>query len=60
MHHTTLSTFATVVDVLEGGSIYDQRAHKTALRIIKICQQEEQRQLKRYDAAIAKTNGSKS
>lgn len=53
-HHTTLNTFASIVRILEGGTVYDEKAHGTARKIIKLCQDEEQRQLARYDAAIQK------
>lgn len=54
VHHTTLNTFASIVQILEGGTVYDPAAYKAAQRIIKIAQQEEQRQLRKYDKAMAK------
>jgi chorismate mutase len=53
-HEATLSTFAGVVTLLEGGGIYDPRANKAAHQIIRACKAEQQRQLTRYDAALAK------
>lgn len=52
-HHTTLNTFAAVVTLLEGGTVYDPAANAAAQRIIKLCQSEQYRQLKKYDAALA-------
>lgn len=48
--HTNLNTFAVVVSVLEGGCLYGSRtADITAQKIIKLCQDEMQRQLRIYD-----------
>lgn len=52
-HLATLNTFAIVVSVMEGGCIQDPAGDKSAHRIIKICKQEMQRQVKKYDAALA-------
>jgi hypothetical protein len=38
---------------LEGGGVLDRAADKTAMRIIKMCKQEMQRQVKKYDAVLA-------
>jgi monomeric isocitrate dehydrogenase len=52
-HHTTLNTFASVVALMEGGTIYDAAANATAQKIIKLCQQEQQRQLTKMDEVFA-------
>ena len=52
-HHTTLNTFAIIMQILEGGTLYDPKCHSTARKIIKLCHDEQQRQLRRYDAARA-------
>lgn len=57
-HLATLNTFASLVAVLEGGTVYDPKASATADRIIRLCHAEQQRQLKRYDAALAKTKAT--
>jgi hypothetical protein len=58
-HHSTLSVFAAVTELMEGALVYDPAAYATAQRIIRLCRQERQRQLKKYDAAIAKLKESK-
>lgn len=52
--HTNLTTFECIVALLEGGTVYNngKSAQRTASRIIKLCKDEEQRQLKLYDAAL--------
>lgn len=50
--HTNLTVFAAVVSLMEGGHLYGYCA--AADRIIKIAQQEQHRQLRLYDAAVAK------
>lgn len=61
--HTTLTVFGAVQALLEGGTIHGGKegGERTALRIIKMCEAEMQRQLKRYDrhlAAIRKQGGA--
>lgn len=53
--HTTLTVFGAVQALLEGGTIHggNEGGGRTALRIIKLCQAEMQRQLKRYDKHLA-------
>jgi len=58
--HTTLQTFATVVAVLEGGSIYDPASRATAERIISIAKAEQQKLLRRYDKARAQAKDAQS
>ena len=51
--HTSLCTFASVVHLLENSRVRNTAsARRSAQRIIKICQEEQQRQLKQYDKAI--------
>lgn len=53
MHaHTNLTVFATVVAILEGGTLSGYSG-TAAARIIRICHQEQQRQLKIMDKAVA-------
>jgi 23S rRNA maturation-related 3'-5' exoribonuclease YhaM len=49
---SNLTTFGQVVMMMEGGSMYGDVP--AARRITKICNEEMQRQLKKYDAALAK------
>jgi hypothetical protein len=49
--HTHLNVFASIVSILEGGSIYGDNA--SARQILKICKVEEQRQLRIYDSETA-------
>lgn len=58
-HHSTLNVFAAVGELMEGSLIYDPAAYGTAQRIVNLCKQERQRQLKKYDDAIAKLRGPK-
>lgn len=53
-HNATLNTFAIVVAILESGVIYDEKAEEVADRIIKICTDEQRRQLKKFDVALAR------
>jgi len=48
--HTNLNIFAVIVAILEGGCIYGGgTAQTTVSKIVKLCQQEQQRQLRIYD-----------
>jgi len=48
-----LNTFGIIVSILEGGHIHSP-SHAAASRIIKICLDEQQRCLGRYDREMAK------
>lgn len=49
-----LNTFAAVVEILEGGCVYGgMGSEKVSARIIKICQAEQQRLLRKMDASRA-------
>ena len=49
--HTRLNAFAAVVSILEGGCLPSgcHSADNAARKIIRICKDEQQRQLVRYD-----------
>jgi hypothetical protein len=54
--HTNLNTFESVIALLEGGTIYTvggQSAYRTVTKIIKLCKDEQQRQLSIYDSAMS-------
>lgn len=52
--HTNLTVFQAVIAILEGGCIYaGVDSHVAAERIIAICKRENQRLLKKMDAADA-------
>lgn len=53
-HHTDLNIFAVIVSILEGGHIYTSSGMSMAARIIRLCQEEEHRQLQAYDREIRK------
>lgn len=53
-HHTDLNIFHTLRAILEGGVVYSQSGRRTAERIIKICDEESQRQVRLYDSALRK------
>jgi len=55
----SLYVFASVAGLLECGSV-PVESDSAARRIIKICEAEQQRCLKRYDKEIAKIEGDKS
>lgn len=58
--HSTLTTFASVVSILEGGAVYLPESDEVAALIIDISKDEQQRCLALYDqhrAAIAKAKG---
>lgn len=52
-HHSTLNAFASVVLLMEGAITYDPASNATSQKIIRLCKAEEQRQLRKLDAAIA-------
>lgn len=52
--HTDLNIFAAVVTLLEGGHLYTSQGTDSAQRIIRICQAEQAKCLRRYDAATAR------
>lgn len=56
--HTNLATFESVVALLEGGVHKGTSANKSAQKIIKICLEEECRQLGVLDKAKAKLASS--
>lgn len=51
--HTNLCTFEAVVALLEGGVHKGTSADKSATKIIKICLEEQRRQLGDLDKATA-------
>lgn len=52
-HHSTLNIFSGVISLLEGGTVADPGANTTSYKIIRLCKAECQRQLKKYDKAVA-------
>ena len=54
--HTNLYLFAAVVQLLEGPTSprVSRSAKRAADQIIRICKRQEQRELKNFDAALAK------
>lgn len=53
--HTNLNIFAAVVGLLESGTIYPVgTASNSAQKIVKLCAQEQQRQLHIYDRTMRK------
>lgn len=57
--HTDLNTFEAVVAIMEGGCIYDAGSHAAVSKIIAICRKEQQRLLRKQDAALAAANKEK-
>ena len=53
--YTDLNIFAAVEALLEGGCVYTTSGQAMADRIIALCKQEQQRQLRAYDAATGKS-----
>lgn len=57
--HTNLNLFAAVAGILESGTVYPIGiASNTAQKIVKPCQQEQQRQLQIYDSAVSRAGGA--
>lgn len=56
--HTNLNIYAAVQALMEGSLIYGGR-HSASLKIIAICKKEQQRELRLYDAALARIGGAK-
>lgn len=54
--HSTLNVFAGVIALLEGGTVHGGRdgGDRTAGKIIRLCEAETLRQLKRYDRHLEK------
>lgn len=52
-HHTDLNVFASLVAILEGGCVYTDSGRRMASKIVDLCHEEEQRQLRAYDKALA-------
>lgn len=60
--HSNLNAFAIVKAVLESGAIYrskDRTAQTSVIRIVHICNDEIQRQLRLYDKAVGKAKGER-
>lgn len=56
--HAHLNVFASVVGALENGTISGGgSADKTAMKIVKLCKEEMQKQLKLMDAAVEAAHG---
>ena len=51
--HTDLNIFHAVVQLMEGGLLYDTKSMEAASRIIAICQSQGARLLRAYDAGRA-------
>lgn len=56
--HTDLNVFASIVSILEGGSIYMPGSKEAARKIIRICHAEQQKRLRDYDNAVAAATNS--
>lgn len=52
-HHSDLNIFAAIQAILEGGVLYTQPGQRMAERVIKLCKQAQQAQLRAYDKANA-------
>lgn len=52
-HHSDLNIFAAIQAILEGGVLYTRPGQRMAERVIKLCKQEQQAQLRAYDKANA-------
>lgn len=52
--HSNLCVFGAIVAMLEGGVIEGLSAEKAKEKIIRICKQEQQRQLTLFDQAAHK------
>lgn len=49
-----LNIFAACEAILEGGTLRGKSAHAAAAKIIKICHDEQRRQLNLYDKALSR------
>ena len=52
--HSTLTVFAAVAALLEGGLVYCPEAYKAADQIIRIANSVQQRMLRKYDREVAR------
>lgn len=53
-HFSDLTFFASIVALCEHSLTYTGRSHGAVEKIIRICQAEQQMQLRAYDRAVAK------
>jgi hypothetical protein len=53
-HHSDLNVFHAILAILEGGVVYSQSGRVAAERIIKLCKEENQKQVRLYDNALRK------
>ncbi len=54
--HTDLTIFHAVTKIMEGGTLYDNKSHKAAAKIITICNHESARHLRVLDAGRSAFN----
>lgn len=54
--HTNLNTWAAIQAILEGGTLYEERTHSAASKVIEICKREMKKELAIYDRACAKAS----
>lgn len=55
--HTNLTTYHSIIILLEGGLLSGDHSHDAKNRIITICKREAQRHLRQYDIAASKLRG---
>jgi hypothetical protein len=56
--HTNLTMFHAVMQLMEGGVLYGASPQGSAAKIIRICKDEAAKQLRLFDAAMAKVERS--
>lgn len=56
--YSHLNTFAAIVGILECGTV--SGSNHAALKIIRICKDEQERLLEMYDEALSKSKGGQS
>lgn len=58
-NHSDLNIFSAVIALMENGLVYTRDSQRTADRIVKICQAELQRKLRKYDDAALRAHAAR-
>jgi len=53
--HTNLSMYGAIISLCESGSFYTARPHNTLRKIIRMCKEQQQRELEVMDKATGRT-----
>lgn len=54
--HSDLNVFASIVAILEGGTLYDAASKRAAQKIVSVCHKEQSRLLRLHDQGVRLIN----